>query len=93
MSTTPEAPEPQEGYSQESASVPRWVAVVFVVVFVLVGYLLYAGHTSRKALEAEVAKANQRADLLAAQIEQVNTRLADLKGQLEVTSDKLGLTQ
>ena len=40
-----------------------------------------------------MAGANQRADLLAGKIEQADSRIADLKGQLDVTSQKLGLTE
>jgi len=57
------------------------------------GYLIYAENASRKSLEAAVAGANQRADLLAGKIEQADSRIADLKGQLDVTSQKLGLTE
>ncbi len=92
MGTSLDAPEPQETYN-ESPATPRWILVVFVIVFVLVGYLLYAGHTSRTKLEADQASVNIRASQLATQMDQTNARLAELKGQLEVTTQKLGLTQ
>ena len=71
----------------------RWIIAVFVVLFLLVGFLLYSGHAARTRLEAELTAANKRADLLTAQMEQTNSRVADLKGQLDVTSQMLGLTQ
>jgi outer membrane murein-binding lipoprotein Lpp len=93
MSMTPDDPEEKEPSDPEISPTPRWVFVVFIIIFVLVGYLLFAGHAARTQLQADLAKANERANILAAQMEQTNSRLADLKGQLEVTSQKLGLTQ
>ncbi len=94
MSSTPNAPEAsQEQYVYETAPTPRWVAIAFGILFVAVAWLLYAGQTSRKALEGELAKANQRSDLLAQQLESANDEIAELKGQFEVTSQKLGVTQ
>ncbi|MBI3668452.1 MAG: hypothetical protein HY237_01520 [Acidobacteria bacterium] len=42
MSTTPNVPESQESYHGEPSPFPRWVLAIFIVLFVLVGYLLYA---------------------------------------------------
>jgi len=92
MSTSPNAPQ-QEHYELESAATPRWILVVFVVVFVLIGWLLFADYQAKLALQAEVEKANQRTDLLAKQLEQANGQIADLNGELKVTSEKLGLTK
>lgn len=77
----------------EASPTPRWITVVFVVIFALVGYLLYASYTTRTRLEGTLAKAGEKINLLSAQVEQANSRLADVKGQLDVTSQKLGLTQ
>jgi len=93
MSTIPNVPEEKEPSDPEISPTPRWVFVAFIIIFVLVGYLLFAGHAARTQLQADLAKTNERAKILAAQMEQANSRLADLKGQLEVTSQKLGLTQ
>jgi hypothetical protein len=93
MSTSPNAPESQEQYHYESASAPRWVMIVFVVVFVLLGWLLYADYQTKQSTQADMDKANQRADLLAKQLDQANGRLAELKGLLDVTSEKVKLTQ
>lgn len=93
MSISPTVPEPKESHTVEAAPTPRWIAIVFLVLFALIGYAMYAGHSSRLALEAEIAKTNGRADLLAKQLDQANARMADLKGELQVTSQKLGLTQ
>ncbi len=93
MSTSPNVPESEQSYHDTSASVPRWILVAFIVVFVLVGYLLYANYNTRTRLEADLAKTNERSKVLSAQVDQANARLAEMKGKLDVTSQKLGLTQ
>jgi predicted nucleic acid-binding Zn-ribbon protein len=93
MSTQSNVPAPAETYQVEPGGTPRWIILVLAVLVVGMGYLIYAQSASRKALEDEVASANKRADLLAGKIEQADSRIADLKGQLDVTSQKLGLTE
>ena len=93
MSISPNVPEPKESYTYEAASTPRWIIVVFIAAFGLIGYVLYAGNAARTKLEADLAQANSKEAVLAAQIDQTNSRVADLKGQLEVTTQKLGFTQ
>ncbi len=93
MSTTPNVPESEESHHGEPSPLPRWVLAIFIVLFVLVGYLLYAGHETRTKLEAQLAQATEKNKVLAAQMDQTNARIADLKGQVEVTSQKVGLTQ
>jgi hypothetical protein len=92
MGTTPSVPEGQEA-NYEVSSTPRWVPILFGILVVLVGWLFYSGYKTRTDLQAEVAKTNQRADLLQKQLEEANNRIAEVHGQLDVTSDKLGLTQ
>jgi hypothetical protein len=93
MSTQSNVSQPAETYQVEPSGTPRWIILVLVILVAGVAYLIYAENSSRKSLEAEVASANQRADLLASKIEQADSRIADLKGELEVTSQKLGLTE
>ena len=93
MSTQPNAPAPAETYQVETGGTPRWIILVLVILVAGMGYLIYAENASRKSLEASVADANKRADFLAGKIEQADSRIADLKGQLDVTSQKLGLTE
>src|ERR1019366_4740390 len=93
MSISPNVPEPKESLPYETASTPRWIIVVFAAAFALIGYLLYAGNSARTALENELAQASSKQAVLAVQIDQTNSRVADLKGQLEVTTQKLGFTQ
>jgi chromosome segregation ATPase len=93
MSTQPTITDPGETYRVEPSGTPRWIFLVLAILVAGVGYLIYAQNASRKSLEAAVDSANQRADKLAGRIEQADSRIADLKGQLDVTSQKLGLTE
>ncbi len=93
MSTQSNVPDPAETYRVEASGTPRWIILVLILLVGGMGYLIYAQNATRKSLEADVAGANKRADLLAGKIEQADSRIADLKGQLDVTSQKLGLTE
>jgi hypothetical protein len=95
MSISPSTPEPsgQEQNFYEAAPTPRWIIVVFVLAFAVIGYVAYAGNTEKTKLETDLDKANSKNAILAAEIDQTNSRVADLKGQLEVTTQKLGFTQ
>jgi hypothetical protein len=79
--------------ASEAGSLPRWVMVLFVAAFALVGYLLYATYTQRQALAKSQQDADKKTMALAAEVDKTNARIADLKGQLDVTSQKLGLTE
>src|ERR1700677_5134420 len=95
MSSTPNTPgETTTTYIETAASsLPRWVTLLFVVAFALVAYLLYAGYADRQAARKGMDDAERKTQALAAELDKTNTRIADLKGQLDVTSQKLGLTQ
>jgi len=95
MSISPNVPEPrqEEQNIYEAATTPRWIIILFVVGFVLLGVAVYAGYNARTKLETDLAQANSKEAILSAQIDQTNSRIADLKGQLEVTTQKLGFTQ
>jgi chromosome segregation ATPase len=96
MSISPSVPEPNEPSPYEAAPTPRWIIVVFVAAFALIGYLLYAGNDLKTKLETEqtgLGQANSKQSVLSAQIDQTNSVVADLRGKLEVTTQKLGFTQ
>ncbi len=84
---------PADHSAETAFSAPRWIPLAFLILFAGTGASLYLGHTGKQELLSEVDKANKRSDLLAAQIKEANSTIADLKGELEVTSNKLGLTQ
>lgn len=93
MSISPNVPSPQESYQYESAGTPRWILVLFGVLIAGLGLIAYAGHSVQTRLEQELSKNEEQNKILTAQLEQANSRIADLKGQVEVTSQKVGMTQ
>ena len=93
MSISPNVPSPQETYHYESPGTPRWIAVLFVVLFAGLAALAYVGHSQQSRLEQDLSRQQEQNKVLSAQLEQANSRLADLKGHLEVTEQKVGMTR
>lgn len=94
MGSTSNAPQPETQYeTYEVAPTPRWVVILFGVLILGVGWLAYAGYSTRGRLEGQLTEASKHADLLSKQLEQANDEIADLRGKFEVTSEKLGVTQ
>ena len=89
----PNAPPSNEGYVFEQAPTPRWIPLVIIVLFLGIGALVYVGYNSRVQLQYALAQSNSHADILNKELERTNSRVAMLRGQLDVTSQKLGLTQ
>ena len=99
MSITPNVPQPgvPDTENYERAATPRWVPLVVVALFLALAGAVYAGYSSRTQLENELAAANSKAasqnDLITKEMQQTDERIAQLRAQLDVTSQKLGLTQ
>src|SRR5712664_1904761 len=93
MSISPNVPSPQESYHYESAGTPRWIGVLFGVVIALLAVLGYAGYSTQTRLSQDLAKQQEQNKILTAQLDQANARLAEMKGHLEVTEQKVGMTQ
>ena len=95
MSISPNVPSPQESYHYEGTTTgtPRWIAIVFIVLFLGLAGLGYAGYSVQSRLESSVNKAQDQNKLLTAQLDQANSRLAELKGHVDVTEQKMHLTQ
>jgi DNA-binding CsgD family transcriptional regulator len=96
MSISPNVPSPQDSYRYETpaaSGTPRWIAALFGVLFVALAALGYVGHSAQSKLEGDLSKSQEQSKILSAQLEQANARLADLKGQVEVASQKIGMTQ
>jgi len=77
----------------EPAPLPRWIYFVFVLLLGGIGYLAWAGYTARTQLSSDLAKSQETANQLSARLDQANGRIAELRGQLEVTSRHVNLTQ
>src|SRR6202140_1741958 len=93
MSISPNVPSPQDSYHYENTGTPRWIAVLFGVLFVALAAMGLFGYTSQARLSKQLADAEDQNKALAAQLAQANSGLADLKGHLEVTEQKVGMTQ
>src|SRR5713101_8493130 len=94
MSISPNVPSPQESYHYEGTTgTPRWIAIVFIVLFLALAGLGYAGYSAQSRLEASLAKAQDQNKLLTAQLDQANSRMADIKGHIDVTEQKMHMTQ
>ncbi len=72
---------------------PRWVMLALVVAFALIGYLFYALYQQRQQTSQAFEAATKRASVLSAQLDKTNAAIGDLKAELQVTSQKLGLTE
>jgi hypothetical protein len=93
MSISPNVPSPQESYHYEGGGTPRWITILFAVVIAGVGAITYAGYSAQTRLQQDVTKAQDQNKILTAQLDAANTRLAELKGRMDVTSQKTGMTQ
>src|SRR5258707_4946259 len=93
MSISPNVPSPQDSYHYENTGTPRWIAVLFGVLFVALAAMGFFGYTSQSRMSQELAKAEDQNKMLSAQLAQANSSLADLKGHVEVTDQKVHLTQ
>ena len=93
MSISPNIPSPQESYQYESSGTPRWIAVLFGVVIAALAVLGIAGYTTQSRLSQDLTKQQDQNKILMAQLDQANSRIADLKSKMEFTTQKVGLTQ
>lgn len=92
MSISPNVPSPQESYQYENSGTPRWIAVLFGVLFVALAAMGFFGYTAQSRMSQEMVKSEEANKLLAQRLDQANASLADLKGHIEVTEGKLGMT-
>jgi cell division protein FtsB len=93
MSISPNVPSPEESYRYESTGTPRWISVLFGVVIALLVVLGVAGYSTQTRLTMDLAKQQEQNKILTAQLDQANSRVADLKSQMEITLQRVGLTQ
>jgi cell division protein FtsB len=93
MSISPNVPSPQDSYHYENTGTPRWIAVLFGVLFIALAAMGFFGYTSQARLSQALAKSEDQNRTLSAQLGQANSSLADLKGHMEVTEQKVGITQ
>jgi predicted nucleic acid-binding Zn-ribbon protein len=53
----------------------------------------YAGYSTQTRLSQDLAKQQDQDKILVAQLDQANSRIADLKSKMEITTQRVGLTQ
>ena len=93
MSISPNIPSAQESYAYESAGTPRWISVLFGMVIAGLTVVVYFGYTTQARLSQDLANQEEKNKILSAQLDQANSRIADLKSQVEITMQRMGLTQ
>ena len=93
MSISPNIPSPQESYGYETPGTPRWISVLFGLVIAGLVVLVYFGYTTQARLGDDLAKQREQDKILSAQLDQANSRIADLKSRVEITTQRMGLTQ
>src|SRR5262249_14368085 len=92
MSISPNVPSSQESYHYESSGTPRWISVLFGILFIVLAAVGVFAYTSTSKLTKDLSDAQKTNATLTAQLEQANTRLAELKSIVEVTQQKAGMT-
>jgi len=93
MSISPNIPTPQESYGYESAGTPRWITILLVLMMAGLVVLGIAGYSTETRLSQDLAKQQEQNKILIAQLDQANTRIADIKSKVEITTQRMGLTQ
>ena len=92
MSISPNVPSSQESYHYESSGTPRWISVLFAILFIALGAVGFFAYSSTSKLTKDLGDAQKTNATLTAQLDQANTRLAELKSIVEVTQQKVGMT-
>jgi len=92
MSTNPQQPA-GEFKSPAGGGTPRWLAAALIVIALLLVVVAYAQWSTGKQLSAQLQQTNDKLTKMEARAETLENNYAGLKGQLDVTSEKLGLTQ
>jgi cell division protein FtsB len=92
MSISPNIPSPEESYRYETTGTPRWISVLFGVLIAALAVILYFGYTTQARLSQDLLKQQEQNKILSAELDQANSRVADLKSQVEITTQRMGLT-
>jgi len=93
MSLSPNIPAPDESYRYESSGTPRWISVLFGILIAALAVVVYAGYAAQSRLSQDLSEQQKQNKVLSAELEQANSRIADLKSQVEITTQRMGLTQ
>jgi hypothetical protein len=83
-----QAPPPSGGFSHGQS-----LFLLVIILLVISGVNLYLGITTRMRFNQTASKQSDQLDLLTRRVDSSDERYAQLRGQFQVTSEKLGLTQ
>lgn len=89
LSQSRTAAPPPESYPYT----PRWVMLALILAFGAIGYLVYALVQQKQESSRAFDTAAKRSAAFSAELDRTNAAIADLKTQLQVTTQKLGLTE
>ena len=92
MSTILDAPETPSAPPPRS-STPAWIIAAVAALGLALGFVIYAHLATRKALEAQIQDSGERLAKVQARAAKLEDGYANLKAQLDVTVERLGLTQ
>jgi len=93
MSISPNVPTAQESYGYESPGTPRWITILLVLMMAGIAVLGIAGYSAQTKISQDLSEQQKQNKILTAQLDQANTRIADLKSKMEITTQRIGLTQ
>jgi len=93
MSISPNVPSPQESYSYENPGTPRWITILLVLMMAGIVVLGIAGYNAQTKISQDLADQQKQNKIVTAQLDQANSRIADLKSKMEITTQRVGLTQ
>src|SRR5438876_11032442 len=93
MSISPNVPTAQESYGYESPGTPRWITILLVLMMAGIAVLGIAGYSAQTKISQDLADQQKQNKILTAQLDQANSRIADLKSKMEITTQRVGLTQ
>src|SRR2546430_1308572 len=79
MSISPNIPSAHESYGYESAGTPRWISVLFGLMIAGLAVVVYFGYTTQARLSDDLLKQRDQGKILSVQLDQANSRIADLK--------------
>ena len=92
MSISPNIPSPDESYRYEAAGTPRWISIMLALMMAGIVLLGIAGYSAQTRLNQDLAEQQKNNKVLTAQLDEANTRIADLKSKMEITTQRVGLT-
>ena len=89
----PSNPPSNDSYIYEPPPTPRWIPLLIIVLFLGIAAVAYEGYSTKVQLQNALVQSDSHNDVLSKELDQTNMRVASVRAQLDVTSQKLGLTE